>query len=65
MQIQKIAASTCAMITDVARLPAPEIGLSNGVVLLRAWRDSDVREFRENKGMWRDHRMWSLLRSEA
>jgi len=26
----------------VVRLPAPEIGLSDGVVLLRPWRDSDV-----------------------
>jgi RimJ/RimL family protein N-acetyltransferase len=26
----------------VARLPAPEVGLSDGVVLLRPWRESDV-----------------------
>jgi RimJ/RimL family protein N-acetyltransferase len=26
----------------MARLPAPEIGLSDGVVLLRPWRDTDV-----------------------
>ena len=26
----------------MVRLPAPEIGLSDGVVLLRPWRDSDV-----------------------
>jgi RimJ/RimL family protein N-acetyltransferase len=31
----------------VARLPAPEIGLSDGVVLLRPWRDSDVPQMVE------------------
>ena len=31
----------------MARLPAPEIGLSDGVVLLRPWRDSDVPQLVE------------------
>jgi RimJ/RimL family protein N-acetyltransferase len=31
----------------VARLPAPEIGLTDGVVLLRPWRDSDVAQMVE------------------
>jgi RimJ/RimL family protein N-acetyltransferase len=31
----------------VARLPAPEIGLMDGVVLLRPWRDSDVPQMVE------------------
>jgi RimJ/RimL family protein N-acetyltransferase len=31
----------------VARLPAPEVGLSDGVVLLRPWRDSDVPQMVE------------------
>src|SRR3954470_23347003 len=35
------------MITDVARLPAPEIGITDGVVLLRPWRDGDVPQMVE------------------
>jgi RimJ/RimL family protein N-acetyltransferase len=31
----------------VARLPAPDAGLSDGVVLLRAWRESDVPQMVE------------------
>jgi RimJ/RimL family protein N-acetyltransferase len=31
----------------VARLPAPEVGLTDGVVLLRPWRDSDVPQMVE------------------
>jgi RimJ/RimL family protein N-acetyltransferase len=31
----------------LARLPAPEIGLTDGVVLLRPWRDSDVEQMVE------------------
>jgi RimJ/RimL family protein N-acetyltransferase len=31
----------------VARFPAPEIGLTDGVVLLRPWRDSDVAQMVE------------------
>jgi ribosomal-protein-alanine N-acetyltransferase len=31
----------------LARLPAPEIGLSDGKVLLRPWRDSDVAQLVE------------------
>jgi RimJ/RimL family protein N-acetyltransferase len=31
----------------LARLPAPELGISDGVVLLRPWRDSDVPQMVE------------------
>jgi RimJ/RimL family protein N-acetyltransferase len=31
----------------VARVPAPEVGLSDGVVLLRPWRESDVPQMVE------------------
>jgi RimJ/RimL family protein N-acetyltransferase len=27
-------------------------------------REGVLRDYRENKGVWRDHEMWSLLRSE-
>jgi RimJ/RimL family protein N-acetyltransferase len=31
----------------VVRIPAPEVGLSDGVVVLRPWRDSDVPQMVE------------------
>src|SRR3954454_16492767 len=31
----------------MARLPAPEIGLTDGVIVLRPWRDSDVPQMVE------------------
>jgi RimJ/RimL family protein N-acetyltransferase len=27
-------------------------------------REGVLRDYRENKGIWRDHEMWSLLRDE-